>query len=992
MRTRSVAGFLSAALLVGIVALLASCASLPSMPGMPSVPFTGDKGAAPAAGGPTLSVMAFSDSISPAAAGSDAPGITIAAARNESTSFSLQLGSVPRDGSYTLRVRPPQMGSSSIPGSRLETYQILPMPVDVNRAGYVRHTGQSAAVRDLPRALLPVGNDNGLVNLRALCDPGNSAPLQIWVDLHVPDDTPAGDYASTCDVIHAKSGKAVSSVPLRLTVYDFSLPTERHLQVVGRVDWKTLIRLYPDRFETVTPRLLSRSDAKYAPAVKTLDGIMSLAQRNRVSVAIPTLQPTVKWPAGAPPQVDWSDFDSVAGPWLRGDAFADKVPVGFWPLPSPDFLDRFDAGSQREYWANAANHFEQMHWLDRAPVWIEKATPGRVRAADAVELSARANDLLKVDKKLRVLFPLENDQVQIVQAGGGPGMVDIEHTDRLWAAAPGLVFSPPAQLWAGHPKMMPRQWLRTDTPGLVPYAGAGGDERDVRLWAWLAFLRNASLIVWSGVLPSLDSPQQPADPNELIWFYPGEWFGVDGPVPTVQLKWLRGAQQDYEYLRLAADRGELLNTLVMARLMTKLVQIQPGNVPDPSYALMCGTTDAKAWVDAQRLLAKSILLRPPGADPSKAPDADRQHALHIETLRWVQPQERPLLMGRTTQWYFDDRPGDNGDGVTRVRLRLGIDIYNASDTRPDKNEMQWTSLPPGWQVRPQPIEVPALSMFDVRREQMDGSFDLSKITRAAQQPSGLQFVNGFTKGATALKVVLPVAATERLEGRRLNIDGKLDEWAREDLIQDGPMVKMLSRPLVQQQGLEPASVPAKVYSGWAADNFYLAFDLRGAEVGPFKGSQNFVNYQFRRAWGEDLVEVVIQPVYEKTVGPVMHLVCKPTGTWVERKLDPRQHANPWDPMPGVNLRYKASIDGDRWIGEVAIPWNAITDPNAPLPRLLRFNFVQHRHATGESASWAGPIDFGRDDSFTGVLHVREADQPGVAGGGGARAGAYGEGD
>jgi hypothetical protein len=114
---------------------------------------------------------------------------------------------------------------------------------------------------------------------------------------------------------------------------------------------------------------------------------------------------------------------------------------------------------------------------------------------------------------------------------------------------------------------------------------------------------------------------------------------------------------------------------------------------------------------------------------------------------------------------------------------------------------------------------------------------------------------------------------------------------------------------------------------------------------------------------------------------------------VERKLDERQHVNPWDPMPGVNLRYKATIEGDRWIGEVAIPWNAISDPNAPMPKLLRFNLVQHRHATGESASWAGPIDFGRDDAFTGVLAVREAPEPGIAGGGGAvrSAGAGGEG-
>ena len=64
-----------------------------------------------------------------------------------------------------------------------------------------------------------------------------------------------------------------------------------------------------------------------------------------------------------------------------------------------------------------------------------------------------------------------------------------------------------------------------------------------------------------------------ADPDETTWFYPGHWFGVDEPVPTVQLKWLRRAQQDYQYLRMAKERGEVLNALVMARLITKPVEM-----------------------------------------------------------------------------------------------------------------------------------------------------------------------------------------------------------------------------------------------------------------------------------------------------------------------------------------------------------------------------------------------------------------------------------
>jgi hypothetical protein len=124
--------------------------------------------------------------------------------------------------------------------------------------------------------------------------------------------------------------------------------------------------------------------------------------------------------------------------------------------------------------------------------------------------------------------------------------------------------------------------------------------------------------------------------------------------------------------------------------------------------------------------------------------------------------------------------------------------------------------------------------------------------------------------------------------------------------------------------------------------------------------------------------VLIQPVFaDNSVGPVLHVVCKPAGLWVERKLDARLNANPWQPLEGTGVRYKWAFEGGNWRGEVAIPWRAICDAEKGVPALLRFNFAQHRHATGESASWAGPIDYARDDAFTGVLFLRHTRHPGM---------------
>jgi hypothetical protein len=938
-------------------------------------------------------------------------GVELALAKNEWASFVIQMGSRPAGATYGVRVVP------NVPAAEVRVYQVMPMPVDMNRAGYARHTGQDAGLGTLPRALLPIAPDaDGVVELAKFRDASRAAdptaalpsnePALIWVDVRLPADAVAGDFEGACEAV--AGGEAVSFVPLKLHVNDFALPEDRHLQVIGRVNWDDLERLYPDWFQAITPRLINRREDRYQHAVRVMDALMALAHEHRTCAVIPRLQPTAKWPAGAPPEIDWSDFDSLAGPWLTGDAFADKRPQGFWPLPAPDMLTRYNRASQIEWWTRAATHFDQNDWIDRAPLWIEKVTPGRASPEEAAQISKQAAEVMANHQRLRVAVPIETDQFEVAQPAENPGAnagqaadkIDPSTTNRLISAAPGLVFAPPMRIWPDAVQQ-PAHYLRTDMPALVPYIGAGGDERDVRLWAWLAYLRQAQWISFADALPSLSDPTAPADPNELIWFYPGEWFGLDQPVPTIQLKWLRRAEQDYEYLKLVRDRADAakdangraarLTSLVMARLVTKPVEIQPGQTPDPAYAMMSGTTNQAAWEEAQRLLAEFIVLNTPGGTP---PDPQRVGRAEIAALRWAEPQERPLLMGRATEWSLE--PGNGKDSW--LHLALGLDLYNASDLTQGENLLGWTLAPPGWEVAPQPGPAPALPTYNVRRAGIEARFDLSKLTpAAARAPMEVTFINGHNRDRTAsLRLALPVAASDKHEGP-LAMDGRIaDDWSEADLVQSGRLIKMLSRPNLQRQQLEPASTDSKIYTTWAANNFYVAFDLGGISPTGAAKAQNFVDYQFRRAWSEDLCELLIQPVDNQGIaGPVLHVVCKPNGSsWVERKVAPAAAAvvgngnAAWQEVE-ARVFYVARPDGDRWRGEVQIPWRAIltaasgagegNDQPVEPPTLLRFNFAQHRNATGESASWAGPVDFGRDDSFMGVLYLRDPQEPGPRG-------------
>jgi hypothetical protein len=318
-----------------------------------------------------------------------------------------------------------------------------------------------------------------------------------------------------------------------------------------------------------------------------------------------------------------------------------------------------------------------------------------------------------------------------------------------------------------------------------------------------------------------------------------------------------------------------------------------------------------------------------------------------------------------------------------LRLRLGLDIYNASDIRPERNALRWLQLPPdsGWEVRPQPLDVPQLQTYRVQPATMSAQFDLNRIAPTSTKPLELSFVNGFTKVETRLRVVLPVAATDRHEGP-LALDGKLNDWSDGQAICDAPMVLMLDRPDLQKQQIQFAPVPSKIYTAWGRDNLYLAFALEGLSPDPHQ-AHNDVYYQARRAWGEDLCEALIQPVYaDHSLGPVLHVVCKPNGAdWVEQKAAPLKNAPPaWQPAGGSSVRYATTttLDG-KWRGELAVPWTLICGPDHGLPVLLRFNFAQHRAANCESASWAGPVDFGRDDTLTGVLYLRTPRDLGIAG-------------
>ena len=917
------------------------------------------------------------------------PPFQLRGARNQTIHVAFQINRLPALGRRSfsgLRIGPLRLagGEDELPLAGVSAYQVLSMPVDTKRASFIRQMAVGSPPGRMPRALLPLPIHDGRISLRDLrhpdrptgqgggIDPDSDAVTPIlWLDIRVPPTAPAGRYESVVELV--QSGRTLFSAPLMVEVDEVVIPDDRHLVMVGAVAWDDLRRLFPSQFDTMNPALISRTEPSCAGAVEILDQIVKLAHEHRVVATIPRLAPVVKWFSNRPPLIDWVDYEGLVRPWLAGDGLADRVPLGFWPLPVTERLEERDVQSQLSYWLEVAAYFDQRDWLGRSAVVVAPGSSGRASLLESFDLSQRTAALLRLHPRLRVLVPLEEEQVMLASEVA-PTRIAPQDADRVIHLAAGLVAAPPSQRLPEHAQS---RWLRIDRDGFVPCVGVGVDEREVRALAWLAFVRDAQIFQLPPALPSGSGPEAPALPEQMPWFYPGSWFGVEGLVPTLQLKWLRRAEEEYELLWLARQRGQANRAGELARLLVRPVHLRAAQAPDPVYALLCGTSDAGAWDEAEELLRRTLQLAQPGVPLDPVADRD----LSYRMSSWSASQQRPLLLTRSAEWAWGNR---EPQGRRWIALRMGIDIYSAADQQFGRGRLLLNSPPEGWSAELDTEGVSVLAAGQVARFPLTARISPDGITAASRRPVRIIFEDGFTSRRFSSEVMLPVAVVDKRQGPPPAVDGTLAaDWVAADAIHEGHLLRMLDRPSLQNQQLQRASTPSAVYATWTDTMLYLAFRVSGADAPLYNVQRSSFDYDQRRAWGEDICEFLVQAVFaDNSLGPLVYLVCKSGGQMQsQQRLDPKYSADGWRalPLPPGLPAYASAVFQQQgiWQGEIALPWEALARPGEPAgrPTLLRFNFAQHRGTTGESATWAGPVDHGRDEGLMGLLELRGMVQP-----------------
>ena len=289
-----------------------------------------------------------------------------------------------------------QMGK--IPASALSLYEVAMVKVE-NPSDYLGEPGEYPD--PLPPLVLP------------LKLPANRNQA-IWILLHVPDDTPAGDYKGT---IGLTTDKGAGKVSLAVHVYDFTLPKETHLRSGFGLDTGLIKRYH---------QLKTREQE-----LEVYDLYMrSFAQHRIVPYSFYEHAPIqVKFEGeGAAKQVKvgWEAFDTAAQKYLDGLGF-NAFTLQVQGLGGGTFYQReagnfggFKAGTPEyerllgDYLKQLETHLREKGWLNRAYVyWFDE--PDKKDYPFVIEVMDR---LKRLAPGLRRLLTKHPD-------GALPGHVDL---------------------------------------------------------------------------------------------------------------------------------------------------------------------------------------------------------------------------------------------------------------------------------------------------------------------------------------------------------------------------------------------------------------------------------------------------------------------------------------------------------------------------------------------------------------------------------------
>lgn len=812
------------------------------------------------------------------------------------------------------------------------TVRIQPAP-----ATYLRRFSGAAGL-DVPDLLIPLTSPA----LRAGVPIGPDAAAVLWCEYVIPRTARPGEYHGA--MVLRQGEETLRRVAVVLTVHPFALPVARHVAFSIGLNVPRLLEAQRiPRTETASPR-----------GVEAVVNACRVLQEHRADPYLRGLYPPMRFGADGSVELNWAAFDALAGPLVDGTAYSDHEPPKYWPLPidrarpNAEAMGGMDSPEYarvlRETLNAALAHFRSRGWDGRAVVDLTSALPTMV-----------GMDVYAIARRLGHVTRLADARVPIVSS-----LFPVSMRDRGWRDHPWQDVGDHADIWAPPAQFFPpdfmsqarhlgrRTWLSPDQPEFAGSAALGAMPVDTRAMGYHAWLNASDVWLKNGgeMLPdaALSQPQE-WRPFEPALLYGGAAAGTDGVLPSMRLKQILRAAQDFEYLWLLQQNQREATARLVAESMVKASGTATciDNYSDPA-AHLC-ILQPEMWDLARRVMAEEIgdaISSPAGAMSRGEPLEKR--------LGWSR------LLGATRQvlvWSDGVKWKESLGGGWEVEFFVAVENQRR---QPIRGKLAFGPLPNGWTTVSEFVEVGPLPEGGRGRyrltarspawaETLDGHFE---------QPVRLQLEGG----ETVLLSATVSSLLARRNGRPITIDGRLDDWdlGRGNVAGDFSAIG----PGPRGGAWRPARFGESTLAYVARDNeaLFVAVRCSGTPPPQFGGQHaNRMNYDGLIPIGEELVELLIDPTNRGTdAGELYHLVFWRHGAWWgERGIvmeRPIAEARPWAP----NIRYYTAVEPGGWTVEARIPLSAFEGGPA-LNRAWGINFARYAAGAGQYVNWAGAMRY-----------------------------------
>jgi hypothetical protein len=313
--------------------------------------------------------------------------IELHSARNEFEAFQIILHSIePMDGLDVEAGDLTDSRGNTLPRNSVQIYRVGTIPL----AKPSREDGETG---EWPDPLLP--RIDRWFHEKRNAFPFSLSPRRnqsIWIDAYVPKDTRAGTYHGS--IMVSASGSELFAVPVRLTVWDFELPSTSSFQTSFGFTARAALKQHKGKY--TSDKDLREISILYSKA----------ALQHRISLHGGTFIPPQFSIWGGQATLDWRDYDEEEGAFLDGTVFGPKDPLPGARYTSIDLRTHGSADTDAErtlYWREWARHFREKGWLDRLFYYV-KDEPTEKDYPEILRLAALANE---ADPNIKTLVTIQ---------------------------------------------------------------------------------------------------------------------------------------------------------------------------------------------------------------------------------------------------------------------------------------------------------------------------------------------------------------------------------------------------------------------------------------------------------------------------------------------------------------------------------------------------------------------------------------------------------